>query len=437
MDMLLLNMSYFLAYYYNYGEVENALASPFLVLWSVINIGWLLLAFFIKPYVFSRVQFSTSHLELRFLTLFFLHGAFVSLFITATQGYYFSRLHLILTYGIFFILGSVWRVLFVWGLKQYRLKGYNHRNYIVVGGTEKAESLTRFYEMHPELGMNYLGYFGKNINSPLFRGGYDEVIPFMEANSIDYIYCYGGDLDTRIFKAIADAAYEQETEVKLLPDYIDIPNRLDVEYHSYIPIFRYLPQTFYQTREAYLKRVFDILFSSTVILFGLPFFFLIGLITKVTSPGPVIFKQRRTGLMGKPFTIYKFRSMKVNAEQRHSLGKNDDRITPWGHFMRKTRIDELPQFFNVLMGDMSIVGPRPLAGYDIEVLKREMPEGYRLLVSVKPGLTSIGQTVYGYASDAEQIKERANIDLTYTPSLKEDLTIIFNTVRVVFSASGK
>lgn len=435
--MLLLNLSYFVAYLYTFDSINSALHSPYFSMWGVINIGWLVLVLIIKPYVFSRVQFSASHLELRFLTLLAIHGALVSLYITATQGYYFSRLHLILTYGLFFALGSIWRMLFVWGLKQYRLRGYNHRTYIVVGGTEKVESLTRFYEMHPELGMNCLGYFGNNTTSPLYQGGYPEVIPFIERQEIDYVYCYGGDLDTRIFKEIADAAYEQDSEVKLLPDYIDIPNRLDVEYHSYIPIFRYLPQTFYQTREAYLKRIFDVVFSGTVIIAGLPLFVLFGLITKLTSKGPAIYQQRRTGLMGKPFTIYKFRSMKVNAEQRHSLGKTDDRITPWGHLMRKTRIDELPQFFNVLKGDMSIVGPRPLAGYDIEILKREMPEGYRLLVSVKPGLTSVGQTIYGYASNAEQIKERANIDLTYEPSLQQDLAIIFRTVKVVFAASGK
>lgn len=437
MDMFLLNASYFTAYFYNYSSLNDALHSPYLSLWGVINMGWLVLVLIIKPYVFSRVQFSTSHLELRFLTLFGIHAAIVSLYITATQGYYFSRLHLILIYGLFFVLGSLWRVLFVWGLKQYRLRGFNHRSYIVVGGTEKAESLNQFYERHPELGMNYLGYFGSKLSSPLYQGGYAEVIPFMEKHEIDYVYCYGGDLDTRVFKEIADAAFEHDSEVKLLPDYIDIPNRLDVEYHSYIPIFRYLPQTFYQTREAYLKRVFDIAFSGTVLLAGMPFLLIFALITKITSQGPAIYQQRRTGLLGKPFTIYKFRSMKVNAEQRHSLGKSDDRITPWGLFMRKTRIDELPQFFNVLKGDMSIVGPRPLAGYDIDVLKRDMPEGYRLLVSVKPGLTSVGQTLYGYASDADQIKERANIDLTYSPSLQEDLSIIFRTVRVVFAASGK
>lgn len=437
LDMFLLNLSYFLAYFYTHGTINGAFQPPYLALWGVINIGWLMLVLIIKPYVFSRVQFSTSHLELRFLTLFAIHGALVSLFMTATQAYDISRLHLILTYGLFFALGSLWRILFVWALKQYRLRGYNHRNYIVVGGTEKAESLTRFYEMHPELGMNYLGYFGNKITSPLYQGTYVDIIPFMEQHKVDYVYCYGRDLDTRIFKEIADAAYERESEVKLLPDYIDIPNRLDVEYHSYIPIFRYLPQTFYQTREAYLKRAFDIIFSGSVILAGLPVFLLLGLITKLTSRGPAIYRQRRTGLMGRDFTIYKFRSMKVNAEQRHSLGKTDDRITPWGHFMRKTRIDELPQFFNVLKGDMSIVGPRPLAGYDIEILKRDMPEGYRLLVSVKPGLTSIGQTVYGYAAGPDQIKERARIDLTYEPSLQEDLAIIFRTVRVVFAASGK
>ena len=437
MDLFLLNLSYFVAYYNNYGSFIKSLEPPYLSLWMMINLGWMVLALIIKPYVFSRVQFSASHLELRFITLFAIHAAVVSLFITATQGYYFSRMHLILTYGFFFVLGSLWRALFVWSLRQYRLRGHNHRSYIVVGGTDKAESLTRFYEMHPELGMDYRGYFGHKTSSPLYQGGYEEVISFLEKNEIDYIYCYGGDLDPRVFRQISDAAYAHESEVKLLPDYIDIPNRLDVEYHSYIPIFRYLPQTFYQTREAYLKRIFDVVVSTTALAVGWPILLLLALITRLTSKGPALYRQRRTGLMGRQFTIYKFRSMKVDAEQRHSTGKKDERITAWGHIMRKTRLDELPQFFNVLKGDMSIVGPRPLAGYDIEILKRDMPEGYRLLVSVKPGLTSVGQTAYGYASNARQIKERANIDLTYEPSLREDLAIIFRTVKVVFAASGK
>ena len=189
-----------------------------------------------------------------------------------------------------------------------------------------------------------------------------------------------------------------------------------------------------------LKRGFDILFSFAVIIIGLPVFILLALITQFTSPGPVFYRQERMGKDGNPFYIYKFRSMRTDAEKAgpQLASENDPRVTPWGRFMRKTRLDELPQFWNVLKGDMSVVGPRPERQHFINKIVQRAPE-YNRLLRVKPGITSIGQICYGYAENVEQMCERMLFDLSYLSNvnLKTDLSIIFRTVRVMLEGRGK
>jgi Sugar transferases involved in lipopolysaccharide synthesis len=190
----------------------------------------------------------------------------------------------------------------------------------------------------------------------------------------------------------------------------------------------------------FLKRVFDIVFSTLVILIGMPVYALLALITKVTSAGPVFYKQERIGKDQKPFYIYKFRSMRVDAEKAGpQLASDDDpRITKWGKFMRKTHLDELPQFWNVLKGDMAIVGPRPERRHFIDEIKERKPE-YMQLFRLKPGITSIGQVYYGYAENVSQMCERVTYDLDYleTMSLKTDMDIILQTVKVMAQGKGK
>ena len=189
-----------------------------------------------------------------------------------------------------------------------------------------------------------------------------------------------------------------------------------------------------------IKRVVDILFSSLVLTAGLPVYLLLMLITKLTSRGPVFFKQERLGKGQQPFFIYKFRSMEVDAEKAGpQLASDDDpRITKWGKFMRKTHLDELPQFWNVLKGDMAIVGPRPERQHFIEEIKMHRPE-YKQLFRLKPGITSIGQVYYGYAENVQQMCERVDYDLNYlsSMSLRTDIGIILQTVKVMALGMGK
>lgn len=189
-----------------------------------------------------------------------------------------------------------------------------------------------------------------------------------------------------------------------------------------------------------LKRFFDFLVSSIALITGSPFFALLVIITKITSGGNVFFRQERIGKNGAPFYIYKFRSMRINAENSgpQLACDNDPRITGWGRIMRKTRLDELPQFLNVFLGQMSIVGPRPERRFFIEKIIQKAPE-YKNLLSIKPGITSIGQVRYGYAENVEQMIERMQWDLLYlnNPTLVVDMGIIAETVRVMIQGKGK
>ena len=188
------------------------------------------------------------------------------------------------------------------------------------------------------------------------------------------------------------------------------------------------------------KRAFDICFALLVLVLGLPLYLILMVITKLTSPGPIFYKQERIGIHEEPFEIFKFRSMRVDAEQSGpQLSKdNDPRITKWGEFMRKTRLDELPQFWNVLRGDMSVVGPRPERKFYIQQIVAKAP-GYKTLLSIKPGITSIGQVYYGYAENVDQMCQRMLFDLRYLNEVnfQTDINIILKTVQVMFQGKGK
>ena len=189
-----------------------------------------------------------------------------------------------------------------------------------------------------------------------------------------------------------------------------------------------------------IKRALDVFISCIALVALMPFYAVVSIIIKRTSPGPIFYMQERIGLHNKPFHIIKFRSMVQNAEAagRPQLSSDDDpRITPFGRFMRKYRIDELPQFWNVLRGDMSLVGPRPERKFYIDQIIERIP-AYALLHQVRPGITSMGMVKFGYAKNVDEMVERVRYDLMYlnNMSLLNDIKILIYTIKIVFTGRG-
>ena len=239
---------------------------------------------------------------------------------------------------------------------------------------------------------------------------------------------------------ILNDTLDLEVKVKLIPDVYDILSG-SVKFTSVLlaPLIE-INREVVPRWQINAKRIFDICFSFFVIVVFSWFYLLLSLLVKLTSKGPVIFSQERLGLHGKPFKIYKFRSMFIDAEKHGPAlsSENDPRITPFGLFLRKTRLDEFPQFFNVFFGHMSIVGPRPERKFFVDQIVQKAPH-YKHLHRVRPGITSWGQVKFGYAENVDEMIERLKYDLLYTEnmSLMVDIKIIIYTLLIVIQGRGK
>jgi exopolysaccharide biosynthesis polyprenyl glycosylphosphotransferase len=440
-DTLCLNFSFLFSYYLKFNNIDQISKYPYIILFLLVNLIWVALLLITTPYRASRINSSINQALTSLLTTIALHAAITAFYWFATQAYYYYRIQLMGMYLIFFSFGLVWRVLFTWAIRQYRLQGFNIRKYIILGADDLSNLIIKYHESHPELGYQYDGYFGEVSKSLiLWKGDYESVKEYIEKNNIDYIYCYLPKVESKYLNEMINYTSKIGCEVKLLMDFSGfMTNKVNIEYHDFIPVINVSHNFFEDFRVSILKRCFDISFAAFALIVGLPLLLIIAIITKLTSKGPILYSQERIGLLGKPFRIYKFRSMYVGSEKNGpalSNGSNDSRITPWGHFMRKTRLDELPQFWNVLIGDMSMVGPRPERQHFIDQIVEIVPE-YMNLLQNKPGITSIGQIKYGYASNINEMIERMNYDLTYTPSFRQDISLIMQTLMVMVLGKGK
>lgn len=322
-------------------------------------------------------------------------------------------------------------------LRNIRKNGYNQKHMILVGYSRATESYIDRIKANPEWGYNVRGILddthpiGTEYKGIKVIGTIDNLMTILPQNRLDEIaITLGLDEYSRLEEIVA-LCEKSGIHTKFIPDYNNIiPTKPYTEDIQGLPVINIRHVPLMDTSNRLMKRAVDIFGALFAIILFSPVMLFVVIIMKITDPGPIIFKQERIGWKNKPFYMYKFRSMIVQKkcdEEKKWTRKNDPRVTPFGRFMRKTSIDELPQFFNVLKGDMSLVGPRPERPQFVENFKEEIPR-YMVKHQVCPGITGWAQ-VNGYRGDTS-IKKRIEYDLYYIENwtLGFDFKIIFLTL---------
>ncbi len=347
----------------------------------------------------------------------------------------FSRGALVLFFIINVCLTSGSRLLIRVTLRNYRRRGYNLKHCLLVGTTSSSQHFIKKVYQHPDWGYSILGILGEQdapgFTSITYLGTVSELATILETKRLDMVIIGVEGNDLEQLATILHTCEKSGVKTQIIPYYHQyIPAKPYMDDLDGLPVIdiRHVPLD--NLFKNSLKRAFDIFFALCAIIVTGPLMLLAAIITKYTSPGPILFKQERIGLDRKPFAMYKFRSMRVQTaseEQAQWTTQDDPRKTKWGTFMRKTSIDELPQFFNVLKGDMSVVGPRPERPFFVEQFKETIPR-YMIKHQVRPGITGWAQ-VNGLRGDTS-IEERITHDLYYIENwtFSMDIKIILLTL---------
>ena len=435
-DLLLLNGCFLLAGALRFDEIRlqnTGYYDYYVQLLVFFNLSWLFLSLLFKTYDTRRTLVPRKATG-KVLNAFFIHLFILLLFLVSLKKDEYSRLFLIYFYVSFFITILPWRFYFLRFLQAFRRRGFNFRKIVLIGS---GPGLYRFYNSvleHPEYGLEVVGYFSDQpVEGIPLAGNENEGKIFLQQNQVEEIFCAypsGTDQLVRWFRFADDHLLR----FRVIPDLgIAHATAVEIDFHHDVPVLIHRKEPLEYLHNRFLKRFGDIAFSLLVITTVFPWLFpILAIGVKLSGPGPVFFRQTRTGLRDDVFSILKFRSMKVNSEaDTLQAGAGDQRITAFGKFMRKHNLDEMPQFFNVLRGEMSIVGPRPHMLAHTEEY-RNLIDRYMVRHLVKPGITGLAQVsgLRGETETPSKMEERVKTDVYYIEnwSILLDLKIIFLTI---------
>ncbi len=445
LDLIVLNLSYLIAVWIEHGAFFTKQINGSILL--VSNAIWIVLAFYHKAYKIERVEPIVKSIN-RLLGLILTHVLILSFIIIS-----FSLYDLLIAYGcyyfvIFALTLLCYRYCVLKLLQFIRRKGYNYRKVVIFGVNPSSAVLAQTLSRDLSLGYNLTGYFDVKksklkIDTP-FLGGLEELSYYLKYEEINELFISTKDFSKEVLENLTLLCEKYMVRAKYVPDFQNIvqSKSINIEYYNSLPVIKMRAEPLDHPFRQLLKRLFDILFSLLVITFIFPWLFPIIIVAiKLNSRGPIFFKQLRSGEGNKPFSCWKFRTMCVNdLANTVQASKSDTRITKVGAFLRKSNLDEFPQFFNVLQGTMSVVGPRP------HMLKHT--EEYSALLSnylvrhySKPGITGWAQ-VNGFRGETkvlDEMKKRIEYDIYYIENWNFllDIKIIFLTVYNMFRGEEK
>lgn len=432
-DYICINIAYIIvcAIFNFYPDLYNHL------IWSLINVAYIPVLLFFSQIHNQRIIYA-NHIVITALESTLFHAVILVslLFFTNNIDKVWTK-QIVALYLLMVVIIPIWWVSARKILKIYRRKGYNFRKVIIVGYGRTGKILEKALLSDAGYGYKIMGVFDDNRkigkDNKLYKGTVADVEEFAMKHGIDEIYCALPTTEEEKVITLTRFAEGNAIHFYIIPSMTPyLHRRLHFDSIGDVPILSIRTEPLENPINTVIKRGFDIIFSGTFLIFFPLILIPVAIAVKISSPGPIFFKQKRTGLRGKDFYCYKFRTMRVNDKSDElQATKNDPRKTKVGEFLRKTNIDELPQFWNVFKGDMSVVGPRPHMIKHTEDYSK-LIDTYMLRHLVKPGITGWAQ-VNGYRGETKelwQMEKRVQYDVWYIENWDFflDLKIIYLTI---------
>ena len=413
----------------------------------IYNAVWILVALMLQLYELKQLK-RLDQILFNLFKAFAFNILILTAILFSLKASDFSREHLYYTYFLLFGFIMFWRYLAIQLIKLYRKSGYNYSRVVIIGGGEVAQQLNNYFNSDNVLGVKLMGIFSDTeisfkTKEGIISGDLEALELFALKNDIDEIFYTLPLTHTKKIKDLVDFCDKYMIRFKVVPDFRGfLFKRVNIDFFDDVPVITLREEPLRDFVNRFVKRIFDLLFSFFVILLVLSWLYpLFAIWIKLSSKGPVLFKQLRSGVNNEEFLCYKFRSMAISGDSDSKQAtEGDARITKFGAWLRKSSLDELPQFFNVFMGDMSIVGPRPHMLLHTEEYS-ELINKYMVRQLVKPGITGVAQ-VRGYRGETKELQDmegRVRFDVWYIEnwSLSLDINIILQTIWNVFKGDEK